>query len=52
MDTHTCWVNVTVQRLLSALAVQVTVGLPWQLTAGLPTTAVGARVTGSETLTH
>ena len=36
MDTHTCWVRVTVHMVPSALVEQVILGLPWQVTVGLP----------------
>ena len=52
METQTCWVNVTVHMVQSELVVQVTVGLPWQLTVGLPITVVGTRTTGAVTSTH
>jgi hypothetical protein len=52
METHTCWVSVTVQWVLSELVTQTTLGLPWHVTVGLPSEAVGARTTGAETSTH
>ena len=52
MDTHTCWVRVTVHMVPSALVEQVILGLPWQVTVGLPMTAVGTRITGAVTSTH
>ena len=47
MDTHTCWVRVTVHMVPSALVAQVILGLPWQVTVGLPMAAVGTRITGA-----
>ncbi len=52
MDTQTCWVMVTVQLVPSAFAVQVIRGVPWQLTAIVPTTVVGVSVKGAVTSTH
>ena len=52
MDTHTCWVRVTVHMVPSALVAQVILGLPWQVTVGLPMAAVGTRITGAVTSTH
>lgn len=51
-DTQTCCLKVSVQLVPPQSVVQVTQGLPWQVTVGVPMTAVGFSVSGAAISTH